>query len=585
MSGPGVPPAARLPPRATGSPGRTLRQDVVAGLVNAVVSVPDGLASAALAGVNPVYGLYASIGGPIAGSLLASAQLMQISTTSASALAGGQAVAAHPADRRAEALFLLVVLAGLFLLAFGVLRMGRLVRFVSHAVMTGFLMGVAVVLVLDQLAPLVGLSPRGANELVQFADLLANLPDVSGSTLLTGVLALGILVGLGRTRLAPLSSLFALLVPSVLVALLGWTAVQRVVDVSPIPRGVPVPALPDLGLLTPGLVLSAFSLAVIIAVQGAGVSQSVENPDGSPIDPSRDMVAQGAGNVLSGLLRGIPAGGSVGQTALNVSVGARSRWSGVFGGVWMLVFVLLVPGLVGEVPMAVLAALMIVAGISAIDLREARSIWNTGGAARWSILVTFLATLVLSIPLAVGIGVLLTVLLYVVSSASDVTVRALVATADGRFAETEPPPRLPGDAVTVLDVYGSLFFAGARTLAEALPTPRGATRPVVVLRLRGRTRVGATLIEMLDGYADDLGEVGGRLYLSGVGEELGAQLRRAGKLDLERVVHLVPAEAVVGASTARALESASAWLGGHGSTSPRGDGGPPSKPPSGSSRA
>lgn len=263
---------------------------------------------------------------------------------------------------------------------------------------------------LDQLAPLLGLSPRGANELVQLADLLASLPDVSGPTPLTGVLALGILAGLGRTRLAPLSSLFALLVPSVLVVLPGWSAVQRVVDVSPIPRGVPVPALPDPGLLTPGLVLSAFSLAVIIAVQGAGVSQSVENPDGSPIDPSRDMVAQGAGNLLSGLLRGIPAGGSVGQTALNVSVGARSRWSGVFGGVWMLVFVLLVPGLVGEAPMAVLAALMIMAGLSAIDLREARSIWNTGGAARWSILVTFVATLVLSIPLAVGIGVLLTVL-------------------------------------------------------------------------------------------------------------------------------------------------------------------------------
>lgn len=109
-----------------------LRQDLVAGLVSAVVSVPDGLASAALAGVNPVYGLYAGIGGPIAGSLLASAQLMQISTTSASALAGGQAVAALPAERRAQAHFLL---------AFGLLRLGRLVRFVSHAVMTGFLTG------------------------------------------------------------------------------------------------------------------------------------------------------------------------------------------------------------------------------------------------------------------------------------------------------------------------------------------------------------------------------------------------------------------------------------------------------------
>ncbi len=112
--------------------------------------------------------------------------------------------------------------------------------------------------------------------------------------------------------------------------------------------------------------------------------------------------------------------------------------------------------------------------------------------------------------------------------------------------------------MTVLGVTGSLFFAGARTLADALPTPRGATRPVVVLRLRGRTEVGATLVDVLDDYADDLAGVGGRLYLSGVHADVAAQLRRSGKLD--RSVSLVPASTVFGASTERALVDASAWL-------------------------
>lgn len=539
----------------------TLRHDIPAGLINAVVSVPDGLASAALAGVNPVYGLYTSIAAPIAGSALVSAQLMQIATTSASALAAGQAILTYPEAQRAPALFLLVVLVGLFLTIFAVLRLGRLIRFVSHAVMTGFLIGVAAVLILDQLAPLVGVNPKGRNEVVQFIDLLVNRGQFNGPTIITGVLALGIAIGLARTRIATLASILALVVPSLLVALLGWESVQRVADVNPIPRGIPTPALPDLGLLTLELILSAFAVAVVIAIQGAGVSQSVENPDDSPIDPSRDMFAQGAANMASGLLSGIPAGGSVGQTALNVSVGARSRWAGVFGGIWMLGIVLLVPGLVGEVPMAVLAALMIQAGISAIDFEEARSIWHTGGAARWSILVTFLATLVLSVPMAVAVGVLLALTLFIVSSASDVKVRALVPRGEGRFSEGPPPERLPSHAVTVLDVYGSLFFAGARTLGESLPRPEGATRPVVVLRLRGRTRVGATLIETLDEYADDLAEVGGRLYLSGVDEELSAQFRQAGKLDLDKTVMLVPADEILGASTLEAVESAQAWLG------------------------
>jgi SulP family sulfate permease len=538
-----------------------LKQDASAALINAVVSVPDGLASAALAGVNPVFGLYTSIAAPISGSLLASTQLMQVATTSASALAAAQAISGYPEAQRAQAMFLLVVLTGICLAAFGLLRMGRLVRYISHAVMTGFLSGVAAVLVFDQLAPLVGSGQTGSNAVLKFADLLSRVQQYDPHTIVVGVLALALSAGLARTRIGTFSSIVALIVPSLLVALLGWRSVALVSDVSAIPRGIPMPALPDFSLLTPALLGSALSVAAVIAVQGAGVSLIVENPDGSRVNPSRDMLAVGVANVASGLCAGIPAGGSVGQTALNVSVGARSRWAGVLSGVWMLVIVLLVPTLVGRVPMAVLAALMIIAGLSALDLAEARSIWETGGAARWSILVTFAATLVLSVPVAVAVGVGLSIVLTMASAASDVKVYEVIPLGDGRFAQADPPARLPSGEVTVLEVVGSLFFAGARTLGEALPSPVGATHPAVVIRLRGRADVGSTLIEVIDDYADDLAEVGGRLYLSGVDERLAAQLRRAGKLDLDRAVELVPASTVYGESTTNAVEDARAWLG------------------------
>ena len=536
------------------------RQDIIAGLTGAVASVPDGLASAALAGVNPVYGLYAGIAGLLGGSFLTSAQLMLIVTTSASALTAGQAIESYPAEQREPALFLLVVQVGVFLALFGFLKLGRLVRFVSHAVMTGFLIGVATVLILDQIAPFVGYEPSGPNEIVQFVNLLANAAQFNFPTIVIGSLAIAIAFFLGRTRLTNVAPVIALAVPSLLVWLVGWRSVALVADVSPIPYGIPSPALPAFELFSFELLLSAFALATIIAVQGAGVSQSVENPDGKPISPSRDMIAQGAANVLSGFFSGIPAGGSVGQTALNVSVGAHSRWAGVAGAIWMLLIVMLVPELVGQVPMAVLGALMIQAGISAINLPEARSIWHTGAAARWSILTTFVATLVLSVPVAVGIGVVLTIVLYLASSATDVTVRELIRLDDGRIAESEPPQELPSDAVTVLDVDGSLFFAGARTLLEALPTIGAAKRPVVILRLRGYTRIGSTLIDVLDEYADDLAEAGGRLYLAGVDKQVGEQLRNAGKLDLDRSVHLVDADQVLGASTETASVSAREWL-------------------------
>lgn len=185
----------------------------------------------------------------------------------------------------------------------------------------------------------------------------------------------------------------------------------------------------------------------------------------------------------------------------------------------------------------------------------------TDGYARWSILVTFAATLLLSVRVAVGVGVAVGIVLALRSAASNVKVYEVIELEDGRFAQADPPAQLPSNTVSVLEVVGSLFFAGARTLEEALPSPVSATRPAVVLRLRGRTNAGATLIEVLDNYADDLAEVGGRWYLSGVDERLAARFRLAGKLDLDHAVHLVPTLNVYGESTTHAIQNARAWLG------------------------
>ncbi len=227
----------------------------------------------------------------------------------------------------------------------------------------------------------------------------------------------------------------------------------------------------------------------------------------------------------------------------------------------MLAIILLFPGLVGEVPMTVLAALMIVSGFGAIDFREALSIWNTAGAARWAIIITFVATLALSVPVAVATGVVFTI------SCSWHPRPAILRCAGWNCGKVTalpnwiPPKTLESDTVTVLNIYGSLFFAGARTLGDALPDPGDATRPVVVLRMRGRTQIGATLIDVLDEYADDLAERGGRLYIAGVDEDIADALRRAHKLDIGGSVHLYPDDEVVLESTGAAVRAAREWLG------------------------
>jgi SulP family sulfate permease len=544
----------------SGSLVQRLQGDLVAGLINAVASVPSGMATAAMAGVNPVFGLYASTVAPPVGSLLASSQLMQISTTGASALAAGQAIAGYPEDQRGEVLFLLVGLAGIFLGLLGFLKAGRLLRYISFPVMTAFLSGVATVLVFDQTAQLVGYSSGLQTSLGKFIDLWLHIGDISANSTIVGLIGLAIIIGLSRTKASSYSSLVGLVIPTIIVALWEPGGVRLVSDVSTIPRGLPPFGLLEITLLTPDLLISSFSVAVVIALQGAGISQSYANPDGSRPDPSRDMVAQGAANIAGSLVSGMPTGGSVSQTALNISVGAKSRLAGVFHGLFMLVIILLVPGLVSLVPMPALASVMIVAGLGAIRLDSMALVWRTGGTARWVLIVTFLAMVLLSIPAAVALGVFAAVVLYVYSSASDVRVRALVPGDDGEIHVVEAPEALPGRSVTVLEVYGSLFFAAARTMREMLPAPSDADHPVVVLRLRGNNQIGATLIDALNDYAHELANAGGRLYLSGMDKSVSDRLERAKRLDFDEEVLLFPATDILGESTRDAIGAANDWL-------------------------
>lgn len=536
----------------------SLRADALAGLPNAISSVPDGMASGVLAGVSPVTGLYASFIGPVAGGLGASTRLMVITTTSAAALAAGSGISGVADGDRAGALALLTVMAGAVMVVAGALKLGRYTRFVSHSVMLGFLTGIAVNIVLGQLSDLTGAPGEGSTNLAKGLDVLAHPGRMDPSTLLVGVGALVLLVVLARTRLAVLSALAALAVPTVVAIVAGLDSVVRVDDSGPIPRGFPVPALPDLDQFSLSLVVSAAAVAAIVLVQGAGVAESAPNDDG-PSDANQDFVAQGAGNLAAGLFKGMPVGGSVGSTALNVTAGGRTRWAAIWSGLWMAVILVAFSGVVGEVAMSTLAAILIFAGVGSLRPREIMTILRTGPNSQIAVISTFAATLLLPVAAAVGLGLVVSLLLQLNQDAMDLAVVRLVPGDDGRFEEVAPPMRLSSDEVVVLDVYGSLFYAGSRTLQARLPDPTGAHRPVVLLRLRGRTTLGATFFTVVSRYAASLGAVGGRLYLTGLDPRLTARLQRTTRHPLTGDARLFEATSVLGASTMAAFRDATAW--------------------------
>lgn len=522
--------------------------------------VPNGLAMGALAGVPPMNGLYAATVGSGLGSLLTSTHLMIVTTTSAAAVTAGQTVSVFPADQRPAAIFLLALITGVLLVVFGLLKVGRLVRFIPYSVMQGFLLSIALVLVLGQFPDMVGFTAESGNTVIAFGETLIGIASWEWQAAAVGALALAIAVLASRTRLGPWANLAAIAVPTLLVVWFGWSRLEQVVDVSPIPRGLPPLSLPDLSLVSTDLFLGAVSLAGITIVQSVGITESIRNDDKSTQSSSTDVVAQGAANVAAGLLSSIPVGASVGQTALNRSVGGRTRWANLFCAMWLLVFVFALAGVIEIVPMAALAGLMVYAGIGAMAFGRVRSILFTG----WIPSIAFFATLVIavmvSVPAAVLLGFILSLVMNMVQASNDLTVRRVTVDDDGALIEGPVPDQLPGREITLLNLYGDLFFAAAKQLQQQLPAVGGERQPVLVIRFRGQHNVGATLVDVLTEYTRELSTVGGRLYLAGVERHALQQFQRAGRIPLDDVVFLVPATERVGEATKAALKHAHRWL-------------------------
>jgi len=440
-----------------------------------------------------------------------------------------------------------------------VLKLGTLIRFVSNAVKIGFLTGVAVLIILGQLGDFTGYDSQFSNKVVQAVDLVFHVNQVDLQTLAIGLLTIALILLFGRTRLKNFSMILAMVLATAALLLLGWDSVQLIGDIADIPRSLPTPKLPDPSLV-PALIGPAIAIAIIGLVQGAGVGRGVPNPDGSSPDPSRDFDGQGLANIAAGFFQGMPVGGSLSTTSINVNAGAKTRWANIFSGVFVAVLVLLFASLVELIPMASVAAILIVAGWGTINFEEIGDVRDVGMAPRLVMILTFALTLFLPMQTAVFAGVILSLAYFIYDSAINVRVVQLAPQEDGTFLEGAPPDELPSNDVTLLHVYGTVFFAAAYTLEQILPLPLEARRAVVILRLRGHEDVGSTLIGVMERYAQKLQENGGKLLLCGVSEGVRERLEHTETTDTIPGEDIFMAEDRLGSSTQKALAAAKEWL-------------------------
>ena len=465
-----------------------LRADLLAGLTVWAVLVPESLAYATIAGVPPVVGLYAAVASLVLYALLGSSRHLVVGPMSATAALSAAIVAGFAGGGTAEFVAFtaaLAIVTGVIGFLAGLLRLGFIASFISEPVLKGFIVGLALTIIVGQLPKLFGVEKEPGNFFEQAWGLIGNLGDTSLVTLVVGLVALAVIVLL--RKVVPL-------VPgSLVVVLLGVLAValfdlddRGVAIVGPIEPGLPALGLPAGLGLDDYLALAGPAVGVLLVgfAEGLGAAKTYAARAGYDIDANRELLGLGAANIGAGLSSGMVVNGSLSKTAVNGSAGARTQVSGLTVAVLTMVTLLFLTGLFEQLPEAVLAAVVIVAVVELVDVAALRALYGVwtrrlgsiyGPAARADFaaaVATLLGVLVFdTLPgLFIGIAVSLVLLLYRTSRPYvAVLARTPSAPGPGMWVDVARSPHgTPTPGVLVARVESGLFFANADHVRERL---------------------------------------------------------------------------------------------------------------------
>ncbi len=445
-----------------------IKGDIYGGLTASVVALPLALAFGVASGAGPLAGLYGAIFVGFFASLFGGTPA-QISGPTGPMTVVMTAIIIQFADRPAMA-FTVVILAGLFQILFGVVKIGRYINLMPFPVISGFMSGIGVIIIILQFAPLVGqVTPKAS-----IPNVIAALPDAFSNAAfdatVVGIAALAV-VYLWPARLQRL-------VPAPLVALLlGAVAAYFLLPGAPIlgeiPTGLPIPMVPafDLDRL-PDMISGALVLALLGSIDSLLTSLIADSLIHSHHDSDRELIGQGIGNAIAGLFGAIPGAGATMRTVVNVRAGGRTPISGVLHALVLLAVVLGLAALAKFIPHAVLAGVLIKVGIDIIDWGYIKRSWHAPRAGVLFMIIVLLLTVFVDLITAVGVGIVLASLLFV-KRMSDLQLENINLIANGSDGasltdeEAEIMDRAEG-RVVIYELSGPFSFGAARGMARRL---------------------------------------------------------------------------------------------------------------------
>ena len=447
-----------------------LRGDVLAGIAVAAMIVPKDLGYAGIAGIPVQNGLYAAAAGAIVYAVFCTSRHISTGPSSSlAAVAGGAVLVAGVGEAEAAGLVAAITLVtGVLFLLLAVLRLGWIARFLSRAVVTGFLAGAAVDVVIGELPKLTGTEASGETSWAELASWIGSLGDISGTTLVVGVVALAVILAL-RFAAPRVPGALVLVVGGLLATPLFGLDAHGVALVGEVPRGLPTPGLPDLDVFTQhyATILAASAGLLLIGFsQTAGDARAFAARHRYRVDLDQESVAQGMANVAAGAFRGMPVSTSLSASSLNESAGARTPLASLVTGALVVLTLLVLAPLFSDLPKAVLGAVIIDAVVfGMIDIAELRRLRRVKPFDFWVAATAIVAVLSAGVLAGVVIGIALS-LIWLVYVATTPQLPLLGREPGTNVFRDAGDETFPGLAMVRLD--GGLFFATAEALDERI---------------------------------------------------------------------------------------------------------------------
>jgi len=514
-----------------------VKSDLLAGLIGAVVVLPQGVAFATIAGMPPEYGLYAGMVPAIIAALWGSSWHLVSGPTTAASIVLFTTLSSLAEPGSAEYIKLVLTLTfmvGIIELAMGLAKLGTLVNFISHSVIIGFTAGAAILIIVNQLKHFFGLSiPRSEHFYSIVTDVATHLGQTNGYILLVGLLTL--FAGIASRK-------FFKKIPYMIVAMLAgaFSAViinaivgkdqAGIVTINELPALLPPLSSPDFSWSTiRELAPIALAATLFALVEAVSIARSLGLKSGQHIDGNQEFIGQGLSNIAGSFFSAYVATGSFNRSGLNYQAGAKTPLAAVFAGGLLIFIVLLVAPWASYIPNAAMAAILFLVAWGLIDFHHIKKILQHSRSESSILLTTFFATLLLDLEFAILLGVMLSLVLY------------LNRTSRPKIYARVPDPMVPGRSFTtnsslpecpqlkLLRIDGSLFFGAVSHIRETIANyeQQKPEQKNLLLLSQGINFVDLAGIEFLENLAERRGKRGGKLFFYRVKEGVCQDLKQS----------------------------------------------------------